>query len=398
MAYKYTDDDLIKIIQEKYKELGRVPRRREIKQNGVIRTRFGSWNNALIKAGLIPSRSTEKLTQEDCIKLIRKKAKELGRTPYAREWNEDKTLPCTDTVRKVFNNKTWYEIVQIAGLKPIYTDLRVKGEHLFNQLSDEEVLKRLKNELERLNTTYKSVYDSNKSKDMPTSDYLKQRLTVNSWGEILLKLGYPEDCVIIKEYTDEELIKALQDYYEKTGLNPSITVMESLGYCHHTFTSHFGSFNNALIIAGLEVNQESTTVTHSNEELLEMYKDLCKRLGRAATSTDIEEYLPYKSDVFSIRFGGLQNLRELSGFPDNKIRPKKYTKKEIKDKLIKQYKLHGRRLTNSEIQQLSNEIDDFPAQTTILRYFNTTSMTKVWGEIEQEINSNCYLHELRKEN
>lgn len=50
--FKYTDRDLIKILKDKAKELGRTPKRREVYQNQVIRDRFGSWNEALLKANL----------------------------------------------------------------------------------------------------------------------------------------------------------------------------------------------------------------------------------------------------------------------------------------------------------------------------------------------------------
>lgn len=382
MAYKYTDEQLIKIIQDKAKELGRPPRKREVKQHFVIMKRFGSWNKALIKAGLVPAWKTDMLTKEECIALIRKKAKELGRTPYAKEWNEDETLPSIDKVRQIFGNKSWFEIVQMAGLEPIYTDLRIDGEHLFNRLSDEEVMQRVKNELKRLNTINQGIYDRDKNKNMPTSTYLFKRLNVSSWNELLLKLGYSKDQLNIKEYTDDELIQALQDYYKQTGKNPTVNAMEKLGYSHKTFCAHFGSFNNALLKAGLKINQQSTVVTHTDEELLQMYKDLCIRLGRAATSNEIDEYLPYKSDVFSVRFGGLQNLKKLAGYDDDIIREKKYTKKEIERKLIEQYKKYGRRLTNKEIAQLSKQHEDFPAITTICRHFQTTKMSKVWDYIE----------------
>ena len=383
--YKYTDEDLIKIIQDKAKELGRVPRRRDIRQYDAIAKRFGGWNNALIKAGFTPNWKTEKLTQEDCIKLIRQKAKQLGYTPYAREWSEDKALPSIDKVRKIFDNKTWFEIVQIAGLEPIYTDLRYKGTHLFNHLSDKEVLRRLRSELERLNTSNQSVYELNKSKFMPSAKYFFNRFNTNSWNNILLMLGYNEENLSVKEYSDEELIKALQDYYNETGLNPTISAMTERGYNHKTFAAHFGSFNNALIKAGLRINHEVTEVAHTDEELLQMYDSLCKKLGRAATSSEINKYLPYKADVFAIRFGGLQSLRRLIGFDNGKAQVKKYNKEDIENKLIDQYKKYNRRLTNRELSHLSRQEESFPAISTICRYFCTTKMSEVWRYIESKL-------------
>lgn len=47
----YTDEELLNLIKEKAKELGRVPRCREMKEKSTIEKRFGTWNKALGKAG-----------------------------------------------------------------------------------------------------------------------------------------------------------------------------------------------------------------------------------------------------------------------------------------------------------------------------------------------------------
>jgi len=57
-AEQRTPDELIKIIKETAKKLKRVPARREIKKiNDSCRRIFGSWNNAILAAGLQPNRS-----------------------------------------------------------------------------------------------------------------------------------------------------------------------------------------------------------------------------------------------------------------------------------------------------------------------------------------------------
>ena len=55
---KYSEQGLLKTILTKFKELGRAPSRRELDKISFACIRiFGSWNNALIKAGLPPGRS-----------------------------------------------------------------------------------------------------------------------------------------------------------------------------------------------------------------------------------------------------------------------------------------------------------------------------------------------------
>jgi hypothetical protein len=53
-----TPEELISIIQKKYKKLKRVPSRREMdKVYEACRKIFGTWNRAILAAGLIPNRS-----------------------------------------------------------------------------------------------------------------------------------------------------------------------------------------------------------------------------------------------------------------------------------------------------------------------------------------------------
>ena len=59
-AGQRTPEELIKIIKETAKKLKRVPARREIdKIHDSCRKIFGSWNNAVLAAGLQPNRSHE---------------------------------------------------------------------------------------------------------------------------------------------------------------------------------------------------------------------------------------------------------------------------------------------------------------------------------------------------
>ena len=53
----YSKEQLIDKIQTLTEQLGRVPTRRECPQSSSCQKHFGSWNNAVIAAGLIPHRS-----------------------------------------------------------------------------------------------------------------------------------------------------------------------------------------------------------------------------------------------------------------------------------------------------------------------------------------------------
>lgn len=54
---RYGSEDLLQIIRDKFKELERVPARREVKVSKQCMKVFGSWNKAIIAAGFSPHRS-----------------------------------------------------------------------------------------------------------------------------------------------------------------------------------------------------------------------------------------------------------------------------------------------------------------------------------------------------
>lgn len=60
MKHKYSKTDLLKKIKDFYQKNGRIPMKREFNSLRAFRSRFGSWNNAIIKAGFTPNPSSAK--------------------------------------------------------------------------------------------------------------------------------------------------------------------------------------------------------------------------------------------------------------------------------------------------------------------------------------------------
>ncbi|MGX1687607.1 homing endonuclease associated repeat-containing protein, partial [Bacillus subtilis] len=56
----YTEENLIEILRQKAKELGRSPKTKEVKQWKTIKNHFGSYNTGLKAAGLIPNKRGRK--------------------------------------------------------------------------------------------------------------------------------------------------------------------------------------------------------------------------------------------------------------------------------------------------------------------------------------------------
>ncbi|WP_039076322.1 homing endonuclease associated repeat-containing protein [Bacillus sp. MSP13] len=111
---RYSDDELFQILRDKEKEFGRPPYKREVSQRGAICYRFGSWKNALKKAGIDLSRKPEKTiySDEELIRILINSAKKHGRPPKFYEVQQATTM--------AFRFGSWNKALAAAGLKAYY--------------------------------------------------------------------------------------------------------------------------------------------------------------------------------------------------------------------------------------------------------------------------------------
>jgi hypothetical protein len=86
---RYTDEQILAELQSSARRLGRSPTMREFEADPAATVhpqtmveRFGSWNEAKRRAGLVPRRFT---TREDLLRLLRELGEELGRMPRAAD-------------------------------------------------------------------------------------------------------------------------------------------------------------------------------------------------------------------------------------------------------------------------------------------------------------------------
>lgn len=82
---KYTDEDLLNILKNYYKEYGKSPKICNIQQSTIIKRRFGSWNNGLILAELPLNMKTPEPPRnvicKQCGTLFKKQVCEINKTP-----------------------------------------------------------------------------------------------------------------------------------------------------------------------------------------------------------------------------------------------------------------------------------------------------------------------------
>ncbi|MGL6024257.1 MAG: homing endonuclease associated repeat-containing protein [Cetobacterium sp.] len=120
-------------------------------------------------------------------------------------------------------------------------------------------------------------------------------------------------------------------------------------------------------------------VTESKEELIAMYRSFSEKIGakNGATAKQLKkDGFKYSETVFLRRFGGWKEFKEIAGY-DCHLRSF-YTKEEIVKNLLEARAQIGRRLSQKEIKEHPN----LPSLDTVLKFFKTTSISKVWDELE----------------
>lgn len=303
-----------------------------------------------------------KETELKIIARLQTLAKKLGKTPTRREY-------ITEYGNPEFKNYGGYNAMVIkAGL--------IVNHHVM--LTDEEIKNRY--------IEYIKLHGVPKSNEIPKSlpsyDMICTRF--GTYKVFLKSIGYDS---YRKEYTKEELIKFLQDGIDNGTIKSMFDLNNPAYPTHSCFYESFGvrTWKEVLSIAGRKL--ESTFVPHENysftqEELKEKYIELSEKLGKVktgASNNDIRKHLGFTESVFFIAFKKrLTELRREWGYTPRDAK-KVYTEEMILNILKSKIKEYGRELTLREIASCK----ELPALATIYRVFKTTSINKVYEEVEK---------------
>ena len=102
--------------------------------------------------------------------------------------------------------------------------------------------------------------------------------------------------------TDEELLSDLQDTSKEIG-KKSLTIAEYKEYGHYsptTVTNHFGTWNNALNMAGLQISKQ----LYSDQDLFDNLAELWIKIGHQPSRYDLSRFQsPISSATYERRFG-----------------------------------------------------------------------------------------------
>lgn len=212
------------------------------------------------------------------------------------------------------------------------------------------------------------------------------RLKCKSMKEVFKKIDREKETehLFLAEKTKEEVIKDIQKLVSE-GTIRTIYDLNKYDYSYRRLKNIFGDITWRQMAKEMKLDLHfKAEVDVTNEELIEIYKELSRDLDKdvkGATARDINENCIYNRGCFELRFGSIDNLREICGY-EFKKRKGKWAKETVLETLIKEYKRRNGRLTVKDLK----EIKTLPSQGTICKKFKVTNFTEVLKIIEMEIN------------
>ena len=119
----YSDEDLLAPLRTFAKINDRPPSKRECDASpdlpcfDTLRTRFGSFNNAILSAGLVPRQANPRYTDEELKTALRIFVSENGHVPSSFEYgrNYKKGTPSPRTIIRRFGS--FYNALLSSGIK-----------------------------------------------------------------------------------------------------------------------------------------------------------------------------------------------------------------------------------------------------------------------------------------
>ena len=264
---------------------------------------------------------------------------------------------------------TWSKI-----LKAVDRDL----EHI-NIKTESEIIKELQ---EIVDSGIKGIMEVEK---VLSRERILARLNCKSMKEVFKKIDREKETehLFLSEKTKEEITKEIQKLVEK-GTIRTIYDLNKYDYSYRRLKKIFGNITWRQMAKEMKLDLHfKAEVDVTNKELIDIYKELSRDLDKdvkGATARDINENCIYNRGCFELRFGSIDNLREICGY-EFKKKEEKWTKEMVLKTLIKEYKKRNGRLTVKDLK----EIKTLPSQSTICKKFKVTNFTEVLKIIKTEI-------------
>lgn len=270
---KLSDDEILSYIRKAASQLKRKPKMREVEVSRAAIYRFGSWNEALIKAGLKINKRGN-LSNNELLYILEERITSLGRIPLTKEF---------EYYGKIIERfGSWENALGLIGIS-------------FNRYkTKEQYIKELQDFSKRIGKVPTKV-DCQRER-FPIITYQRN---FGTWNKALIAAGLePNKGGSI--YTKEQLVQLIQKKYNELESVPTLIQMEvSLS----VFKKHFGSWNKALETAGFKPYTQNKGRVYTEQELISIIIEKEIELGRKPKLQDMN----INFNIFKRHFGSWKN-------------------------------------------------------------------------------------------
>ncbi len=240
----------------------------------------------------------ERYTNEELLGYLRQFYKENGRVPKKLDFNNNPKYPNYSTYFKYFGS--WNKSIELTGLW---------DERDLSRYTNEELLGYLR-QFYKENGRVPIVADFDNNPKCPGPKIYWTRF--GSWDNALDIIGLL-DKRKRETYTNEELLGYLRQFYKENGRTPEINDFNNNDRYPSDvpYKKRFGSWNNAIKTAGLQVNRFNNI---TDEELLECLLQFYEENGKSPTIKDFYHNPRYPSfRTYTNRFGSWKDALDFAG-------------------------------------------------------------------------------------
>ena len=286
----YSDDELLNRLQKFAEELGRPPSQNEMDDTGphaskTYGNRFGSWNNALEAAGLQNGTNDPDgrppTPEKDLLTDLKSVADIVEGAPSEREYSTHGKYS-VKTYCKRFGG--WNSALQAAGFEP----------NVEMNLSQEALITALQGFAEKLGRP-PTTDEMDRSGPYTSNSY--KRAFAN-WNSALRRAGLEVHSVW--DVSEEDLISELNSLAEELDHVPRKDEMRSQGkWSAAVYQERFGSWNEALRVAGFEPNEWWRI---PRDDLLAELRAVADDLGHPPTTTETNKHGEFTIDPYQREF------------------------------------------------------------------------------------------------
>lgn len=289
-------------------ELGNAPSKAEMRESGphspsTYVERFGSWTDALRRAGLTPRAETTPVPESDLLDDLRRVADELGRRPTSEDIDERGAYSASTYYRRF---DSWQAALEAAGVADEYED--PSAEHL----SDEDLL----DEIGRMADVLGRPPTYGEMDELGAHSPSTYRRRFGSWREAVREAGFSTEPIsggAKRRIPERELLDELRRLADEYGRPPTYEELQADGrFAGATYLSRFGSWNEALEAAGLE-SRLFRGDRIPTRELIRKLRALAVRVGRRPYRKEMDDEGPYSGTTYYDRFGGWQDALDAAG-------------------------------------------------------------------------------------